>query len=687
METRNRMVLPAMDMNVSENGHIEQREIDHYVARAAGGAGLIITGACAIAFPYGAASMKEPGLSDDKYLPGLTALADAVHAAGSKLCVQSTHHGKVARVDVANDRPVLAPNEPDYSYDMSALADSTREELGKMGAATAGKQTRYKEMTGEDIAWLVDTWADAADRVARAGADAVEIHVAHGYILGVFLNRRDNKRTDSYGGSLANRARLACEVIAAVKKRVGDRLAVLVRVSGEEYGQDGGLELHEAIEASQLFERAGADAIHVTGWGRNPFDNFTDGPLPDSIGAYVDNGGAIKDAVSVPVITVGRMLPDVAEKAIADGRTDYAAMGRQLLADPDLPDKLHAGTPERVRPCINCYLCVAENFFDDTPFCAVNPALGNEDLLPLTPAPQRKHVVVVGAGPSGLEAARVLTERGHRVTVLDKADRLGGTMWFSSLTTPDNEPLIHWFRSEIDRLGIDVRLGTTASVESIRALRPDRVVVATGAERPAPRIPGGDLPLVQTGDTLRNLMLGTASADEVGFFLRVVGRLGRLSGITRRPAWIRRLTRIALPMGKDVVVIGGSLVGLELAGFLAERGRRVTLLHEEQQLGLPLAMPRRWTAVRHARDHGVDIRRNVEVTRITESGVEWTGTKGEHASAPADMVIYAEGTTASAPLADELRAAGVDVEVIGDAGDVGYIHGAIHSAWDMATTG
>src|SRR5699024_9449800 len=208
-------------------------------------------------------------------------------------------------------------------------------------------------------------------------------------------------------------------------------------------------------------------------------------------------------------------------------------------------------------------------------------------------------------------------------TVLDKADRLGRAMWRSSLSTPGNERLIHWFRSEIDRLGIDVRVGTTASVQSIRALRPHRELVAPGAERPAPRVPGGDLPLVQTGDTLRNLMLGPASGDEVGFFLRVVGRLGRLSGITRRPAWIGRLTRIALPMGKDVVVIGGSLVGLELAGFLAERGRRVTLLHEEQQLGLPLAMPRRWTAVRHARDHGVDIRRNVEVTRITAPRVDW----------------------------------------------------------------
>ncbi|WP_096905136.1 FAD-dependent oxidoreductase [Dietzia sp. WMMA184] len=687
METPNRIVLPAMDMNVSEDGEIEQREIDHYVARAAGGAGLIITGACAIAFPVGAASMKEPGLSDDKYIPGLKALADAVHAAGSKLCVQSTHHGKVARVDIANDRPLIAPSTPDYDYDYSALADSTGEELGRMGAATGGKKTVYKEMDHADIAWLIETWADAAERIAKAGADAIEIHVAHGYILGVFLNRRDNLRTDSYGGSLANRARLTCEVIAAVKARVGDKLAVLVRVSGEEYGQEGGLTLPEATEAAVLFERAGADAIHVTGWGRNPFDNFTDGPLPDTIGAYVDNAAAIKKAVSIPVIAVGRMLPEVAEKAIDDDKVDFAAMGRQLLADPNLPNKLAAGTPERVRPCINCYLCVAENFFDDTPFCAVNPALGNETLLPLTPAPTREHVVVVGAGPAGLESALVLTERGHRVTVLDKADRLGGTMWFSTLTTPDNEPLIRFFEAEVNRLGIDVRLNTEATVESIRALGADRVIVATGAKRPAPAIPGGDLPHVHTGDSLRATMLGIATADEAGFFLRTVGRLGRLSTITKRPAWIRRLTKIALPMGKDVVVIGGALVGLELAEFLAERGRKVTLLHESQQLGLPLAMPRRWTAVRHAKEHGVDIQRRVKVSHITESTVAWTDAKGRAQSAAADMVIYADGTTAAAPLADELRAAGIDCEVIGDAGEVGYIHGAIHSAWKAVAQG
>lgn len=684
MRTENRIVLPAMDMNVSEHGEIEQPEIDHYVARAKGGAGLIITGACAITFPYGAASMKEPGLSEDRFIPGLKALADAVHAAGSKLCIQSTHHGKVARVDTANDRPVLAPNQPDYSYSMKALADCTPEELRKMGATTAGKQTTYHAMTQEDIDKLVVDWADAAERVAKAGCDAIEIHVAHGYILGVFLNQRDNQRTDQYGGSLENRARLACEVISAVKERVGDRLAIIVRVAGEEYGQEGGLTLAESSRASAMFEKAGADAIHVTGWGRNPFDNFTDGPLPNKVGAYLDNAAEIKKHVSIPVIAVGRMLPDVSEKAIAQGKVDFAAMGRQLLADPELPNKLREGRAAEVRPCINCYLCVTENFFDDTPFCAVNPALGNETLLPLRPTSASKHVVVVGAGPSGMESARVLTERGHRVTIVDKSDRLGGTMWFSTMTTPDNERLLRWLKAEIKRLRIAVRLNTVATPELIRELKADHVIVATGGVRPKPSIPGGDLPNVQTGDTMRAMMLGTATAEEAGFFLATVGKLGRFSGLTKSPTIVREATKIFLPVGKHVTVIGGSLVGLELSEFLAERGKKVTLLHEEQQLGLPLAMPRRWTAVKDAAHHGVDIHRNVTVTRITKDSVEYTE-GDEKRMARADMVVYTEGTTSAAPLADELRAAGVSVDVVGDAGEVNYIHGAIHSSWKVAT--
>ncbi|MBV7705336.1 NAD(P)/FAD-dependent oxidoreductase [Nocardia nova] len=683
MTVPNRVVLPAMDMNLCEDGEIEQGDIDHFVARAAGGTGLIITGCCAVAYPVGCASTKEPGLSEDRFIPGLRALADAVHAAGSKLCVQMTHHGKIARIDTVQGRPLLVPSAPSGSADLSALADNTPEELQKLAAVTGGKQATYREATQDDIDWVVRCFAEAARRVRAAGGDAVEIHCAHGYILGGFLSRADNKRTDEYGGSLANRARLAVEVIRAVEAEVGDSLAILVRIAGREFGEDDALTTEEAKQASALFEAAGADAIHVTGWGRNPFSNFTDGPLPDHVGAYTELAGEVKKAVSIPVIAVGRVLPEIGDKVIAEGKADFAAMGRQLLADPDLVNKLRAGTPQNVRPCINCYVCVQENFWDDTPLCAVNPALGNEKLLPLVRSTTAKHVVVVGAGPGGLETARLAAERGHRVTVLDKADRLGGTLWFSSLTTPDNERLLNWLKVQVQRLGIDIRLKTEATVPSITALNPDVVVVATGAVRDRPAVPGSDLPHVHTGDTLRALMTGVGDVSRVPPLLRTVAKLGKISGVTKSPAAIRSVTRHFLPMGKNVVVIGGSLVGLELSEFLAERGRAVTLLEEGRQLGVPMAMPRRWTAVRHAGEAGVTIHRHATVLRITEQHVEFR--VGEQIStAPADMVVVASGVSAQAPLADALAGVVPEVHVVGDAGSVDYIEGAIHSAWKVA---
>ncbi len=699
VQLSNRVVLSAMDMNVSHDGVIEQEDIDHFVTRAAGGTGMIVTGCCSVAYPKGSASTKEPGLSDDRFIPGLTALADAVHEAGSKLCIQMVHHGRIARIDTANGQPMLVPSAPHVKRDMSAMADNTPTEMAKMAAVTGGKPDSYHEATIEDLAEVVQIYVDAARRVKQSGADAVEIHCAHGYLPGGFLSRADNLRTDEYGGSLENRARFACEIIAAVKEVVGDELAILVRVAGREFGgteDPDALTTPEAVAAAKLFEAAGADAIDVTGWGRNSFSNFTDGPLPDQIGAYTDFAGQVKAAVSIPVITVGRVLPETGEQAIAEGKADFVAMGRQLLADPDLVNKLRAGTPERVRPCINCYVCVQENFWDDTPVCAVNPALADEKaVLPTrATAPVSKRVVIVGAGPSGLETARIATQRGHRVTVLDKTDRLGGTLWFSSLTTPANYPLLEWLRTETTRLGVDIRLKTEATPELIASLRPDVVILATGAVRERPQVPGGDLPHVHTGDTLRSLMTGVGDTSGQSPLLRVMGRLGKLSGITKSPKLIREVTRKFLPMGKDVVVIGGSLVGLELAEFLAERGRTVTLLHEGQQLGLPMALPRRWTAVRHTREAGVTIHKHAHATRITKDRVEFTvedkdrkgNTTGtRQLSAPASMVIMASGVSPAAPLEERLKGIVEDVRVVGDAGSVDYIQGAIHTAWKVAS--
>ena len=671
-----------MDMNMCDEGAITEAEVAHYATRAGGGTAMVITGSGAVAFPLGAASRLQPALSDDRYIPGLTRLVDAVHGTGGRVCVQLCHHGKSARVDIAEGRPLLVPSIPEGSQDLASLQDNTPEELGRIVAAVGGKAPTYREADEDDLLWLVDQFAQATRRVRSAGADAVEVHAAHGYILSTFLARADNRRHDRWGGSLGNRARLTAEVTAAVREAAGPDMAVLVRVSGREFGESGALTTPEAAAAAEIFVRAGADAIHVTGWGRNPFSNFTDGPLPDGVGAYRALASAVKAAVEVPVIAVGRLLPETAEEMVAGGECDFVAMGRQLLTDPEIVDKLRAGRRSTIRPCINCYVCVEQNFFDAPPRCAVNPSLCNEGAADMGPARTSRRVVVVGGGPAGMETARIARQRGHQVTLLEAGARLGGTAWFSQMTTPANGPFVDWQASELERLGVDVRLGVPASASLVGTLRPDAVVVATGATRGLPDVPGADLPHVQTGDELRALITGEPDPQQAGW-LRLLLRAGRALRLTTDPARIRALSRRWMPVADDVVVIGGGLVGLELAHFLAERGRAVTLLEPGAVVGVPMASPRRWTAVRRAQERGVAIVRHAEVTEITSADVTYR-VGGDVTRARAGTVIVASEVEPGGDLVEALSGLGVEAHVVGDAADVGYIEGAIHTAWAVA---
>jgi 2,4-dienoyl-CoA reductase-like NADH-dependent reductase (Old Yellow Enzyme family) len=213
LELSNRIVMPAMDMNLCDDGLITDAEIAHYRRRAAGGTAMVITGSGAVAFPVGAASHRQPGLSHDRFVPGLARLADAVHAEGSRLCLQLCHHGKTARVDIADGRPLLVPSEPEGRLDLSALQDNTPEELTRLAATTAGQLPTYREADDDDLLWLIDQFAAATRRARDAGADAVEVHAAHGYVLSTFLASADNRRRDGWGGSLENRARLTVEVL------------------------------------------------------------------------------------------------------------------------------------------------------------------------------------------------------------------------------------------------------------------------------------------------------------------------------------------------------------------------------------------------------------------------------------------------------------------------------------------
>lgn len=683
--TANRIVMPAMDQNTCDEGEVTDLTIAHYEARARGGVGLLVLETSAVAWPIGATSRHQPALSDDRFVPGLTRLAEAVHRHGSTMVVQLCHHGKTAGVDAQDEREQLVPSVPlpDDELDLTSV---TINELMSMAVQTGGKNPVRRAATTDDLAWVVDAFADAAERVQRAGLDGVEIHGAHGYLISTFLSPRFNRRDDEYGGSVENRARLLVEIVAAIRARCGDGFAIVVRLDGREYAE-GGITPELAARYALAAQTAGADAIHVSASAGNAMGTgFTDGPLPWQPNQYADFAATVKRSVSVPVIAVGRIMPDAAEELLAAGCCDFVSMGRQLLADPDLPARLRADRPDLVRTCINCFVCVAQNFWDGTPVCAVNAELGHYDEGPITRTDTPKRVVVVGGGPGGMEAARVAALRGHQVTLLEKSRHLGGTARFSSLTTPLNAELVRYLSAAIAEAGVDVRLESPADAATVRSLRPDAVVVATGARRERPDVPGAFRSHVLSGDDLRALLTGDdpSAARALPLHQRAVVGAGRKLGLTDDMAAVRKLSMRWMPLGDDVVVVGGGLVGVELAEFLAERGRRVTVLETGEKLGLEMAHPRRARALHEARLHDVRFVTGAELLEIRDRDVVYRVGDVER-TAPADQVILASGVRPDPGLGEVLGEVfagdGVEVAVVGDAAEVGYIQGAVRSGY------
>jgi 2,4-dienoyl-CoA reductase-like NADH-dependent reductase (Old Yellow Enzyme family)/NADPH-dependent 2,4-dienoyl-CoA reductase/sulfur reductase-like enzyme len=682
LELRNRIVMPAMDQNsCSAEGLITDAVVTHYEERAAGGVGLLILETSAIAYPVGATSRHQPALSHDGVIPGFRRLADAVHAHGAAMVVQICHHGKVARVDAMDGRDQLVSSVP-LPHSDTDLANITPNELDMLIRANGAKYPTQRAATVADLDEVVERFADAAARVQAAGLDGVEIHGGHGYLISSFLSPLYNHRDDDYGGSPANRARLLQRVVAAVRARCGAGFAILVRLDGQEYGHgDDGITPDLAAENAAAAAAAGADGVHVSASTVSPLGvGFTDGPLPWRHGQYVDLARTVKRRVGIPVVAVGRIEPALADRLLAEGTVcDFVSMGRQLLADPTIPARLSAGRPDLVRTCISCFVCVAQNFWDATPVCAINSRLGHYDRLPLPqPASTALKVVVVGGGPAGMEAARLAAGSGHQVVLFER-DQLGGTARLSALTTPANAELVRYLVASIREAGVDVRLGTAAGVAQIRAERPDVVLVATGARRDRPDIPGGDLPHVLSGDDLRSLLSGTGRPAHLPWRHRLVLAAGRRAGLLDDVARMRRLSKRWLPLGRRVVVIGGGLVGLELSEFLAERGRHVTLLEESGYIGEEMALPRRFRAIHEAASRGVTMVRHAAVVGISEDEVSYE-VDGRVQRVEADQVIYAAGVQPDSKLADELTAAGLKAQRIGDCAEVGYIQGAIHSA-------
>jgi 2,4-dienoyl-CoA reductase (NADPH2) len=687
LELRNRILMTPMGSNLAQrDGHLGERIQRYYEERARGGAGMLIVGVGAVSWPAGACNPNQVAISDDAFLPGLRELTRRVHAQGAAIAIQLQHAGKVAVRDIVEGRPLLVPSPPVAKGANDILNDLSAEEVESFVANLAGPRPTLQVATEQDLRALIDDFASAAERARRAGFDGVELHAGHGYILSAFLSPASNLRDDAYGGSLENRARLLCETIRAVKDRAGADFPVWFRMDAKEFHIEGGITLDDAMRTAELAEAAGADAVHVSAYA-DPTSGmaFTDAPLVHRECGFVEFAARVKERVRIPVIAVGRIEPEQAERILRAGGADFVAMGRKLLADPELPRKLAERRPEDVRPCIYCYTCVAQIFVDRSLYCTVNPATGREFEFEMEPAAEPRRVLVVGGGPAGMEAARVAALRGHRVTLCEGSDRLGGTLRFASLVCEPNGRLACWLETQVRKLDVDVRLERTVTREFVAEFAPDVALVAVGARREALDIPGAELPHVWSGDELRALLTGSDSRAALGklpLAQRALVRLGRLVGAGADVARARRLTQRWMPLGRRVAVVGGGLVGVELAEFLAERGRVVTVLEEGPCFAPQMAPPRRWRALGELRERGVELLSKARVVRIASGELHYQGE--EPGTIAADSVILAAAAQQNPQLAESLRGLDVEVHAIGDCGGVGYIEGAIHEASRIA---
>lgn len=624
MTVRNRIVLPGMGTGSNDDGpaglmsELSDRTIDYYAERAKGGAGLIITQACTIM--YESRGIGNLQLHDDSVIPRFAQLAKAIQAHGAKAVVQIVHHGTILslRSMYLPDKEAVKPLAP------SAIPFPENDVMPI-------------EMAQEDIDRVVAGFAEAARRVKDAGFDAVEIHGAHGYLIGQFRSPMTNKRTDKYGGGPENRARFCCEVLAAVRKKVGPDYPVLLRMSGTSYSE-GGITVEDSVIQAPLFVEAGADAIDVSVGSLETY-HYILPPYMVPAGLNVPAAEAIKKAVKVPVIAVGRLGTDIplAESILEKGQADFIAIGRGLIADPYLPQKVSEGRLEDIQECISCNKCISSDVMGKYKGigCSVNPAVMRERAFPaLKSAAAPGKVLVVGGGLAGMEAARVLAERGHDVSLYEKSDRLGG-QWNIVVTEKEQRAytnLIKRLVRGMDKAGVKVMMNSEATADDIAKAGPCKVVIATGATPRTLRVPGIDgANVVQANDVI----LGNAK------------------------------------VGARAVVIGGGSTGMEVSNSLAKSGKKVVLVEALPKIGGPMVIYNYKHLLSGLIENGVVILADYPLMGVTEHGVYVKSNVKPEMDLlfiKADTVILAVGVKPDAGLAEELRQRGVDVELIGDCG-------------------
>jgi 2,4-dienoyl-CoA reductase (NADPH2) len=644
---KNRIYMPAMHMNMAKDFEVTDQLIDFYDERARGGVGIITVGYATV--DEYAGNVTNIGAHKDEYIPGLKRLAQTIQKAGARAAVQINHAGR---------------------YNFSFFLD------GKQAVAPSAVPSRMtretpRELEIDEIKAIIDSFAQAALRVKKAGFDAVEVLSGTGYLISAFLSPFTNKREDEYGGSFENRMRFGLEIMQAIRQQVGDDFAIIVRMNGNDF-MPGGNGRKDLQEYAQRLIEVGVDALNINvGWHEARVPQIVTS-VPRGVFAYLAKG--IKELVDVPVISGHRINdPNTARELITDGMCDMVAMGRPLIADPYLPQKAKNSREQEILHCIACAQGCFDNLFKLKPVeCLCNPKAGREreTAVEKTRAPLK--VMVIGGGAAGMSAALSAHEKGHHVSLYEKGDHLGGQLYLASAPPGREEfaELAKDLERQVARSPINVFINQHVDEALIEKEKPDAVILATGAMPITPPIPGVELPhVVQAWDVLQ---------DKV-------------------------------PTGKRVVIIGGGAVGVETALFLADKGtlsgealkfllinraedpedlrqlatrgtKKIILVEMIDKMGKDIGKTTRWSILQDLSRKGIKTLTTTRALEITKTGIK-VETDDQANEIPADTIVLAVGVSSNNPLQAVLEKKSLPFQVVGDAGRVGLAFDAVHQGF------